>query len=567
MKFLPSELVYILGEQETKRNLRALASYIGLLVATIIGFSVAFHAIMVYEEQDHSWITGFYWTLTVMSTLGFGDITFHSDLGRAFTILVLVTGIVMLLVVLPFTFIRFFYAPWLEAQVRLRAPREVPDDVSDHVIICEYDEIAISLIKRLDELGVGYFVIEPNPERAAGLHSDGISVITGSPEAGDTYRALRTDQARLVLANMTDPVNTNITLTIRELAPDIPIAALVNNSDSIDLIHLSGATHVLPMKYQLGEHLASRVTVGARQAHRIGSFEDLVIAEFPINGTAMPGKTVRETRLRELTGLCIVGVWDHGNLLPAGPDTMLKEQSVPVIIGTEEQLMELDSLFAIYLPNENPVLVIGGGTVGRAAAKAVHAREAQVTILDSDSLLEGSLASIADKVVIGDASNRETILAAGLETTPSVLLTTSDDATNIFLTVYCRKLNPDAHIVSRLTHEWNLEAVVRAGADFALSHVAVAVKNIVSLIENRELTIIGEGTELFIEPVPTKYAGKSLIDSQIGANTGLNVIAIRQNGVSTTSPPADAELPKGGTLVMMGTSEQHRKYLSRANSH
>ena len=111
MKFLPSELVYILGEQETKRNLRALASYIGLLVATIIGFSVAFHAIMVYEEQDHSWITGFYWTLTVMSTLGFGDITFHSDLGRAFTILVLVTGIVMLLVVLPFTFIRFFYAP------------------------------------------------------------------------------------------------------------------------------------------------------------------------------------------------------------------------------------------------------------------------------------------------------------------------------------------------------------------------------------------------------------------------------------------------------------------------
>ena len=41
------------------------------------------------EGQAHSWLTGLYWTLTVMSTLGFGDITFHSDLGRAFSIVVL----------------------------------------------------------------------------------------------------------------------------------------------------------------------------------------------------------------------------------------------------------------------------------------------------------------------------------------------------------------------------------------------------------------------------------------------------------------------------------------------
>jgi spermidine/putrescine transport system permease protein len=54
------------------------------------------------EGQDHSWLTGVYWTLTVMSTLGFGDITFTSDLGRLFSIVVLLSGIFMLLIVLPF---------------------------------------------------------------------------------------------------------------------------------------------------------------------------------------------------------------------------------------------------------------------------------------------------------------------------------------------------------------------------------------------------------------------------------------------------------------------------------
>ncbi len=39
---------------------------------------------MAAEGQDHSWITGVYWTLTVMSTLGFGDITFATDLAAAF---------------------------------------------------------------------------------------------------------------------------------------------------------------------------------------------------------------------------------------------------------------------------------------------------------------------------------------------------------------------------------------------------------------------------------------------------------------------------------------------------
>ena len=108
MKFLPSQLAYVLEDSEAKQNLSALLRFAIVLVASVAIFAILFHAIMVYEGQRHSWVTGVYWTLTVMSTLGFGDITFESDIGRAFTIVVLVYGIVMLLIVAPFTFIRFF---------------------------------------------------------------------------------------------------------------------------------------------------------------------------------------------------------------------------------------------------------------------------------------------------------------------------------------------------------------------------------------------------------------------------------------------------------------------------
>ena len=111
MKFLPSQLMYFLQSRETSKNIRALLKFILILMVMIITFSVLFHFLMEYEGREFTWITGLYWTLTVMSTLGFGDITFTSDLGRIFSIIVLLSGVLFLLIMLPFTFITFFYAP------------------------------------------------------------------------------------------------------------------------------------------------------------------------------------------------------------------------------------------------------------------------------------------------------------------------------------------------------------------------------------------------------------------------------------------------------------------------
>jgi K+/H+ antiporter YhaU regulatory subunit KhtT len=72
--------------------------------------------------------------------------------------------------------------------------------------------------------------------------------------------------------------------------------------------------------------------------------------------------------------------------------------------------------------------------------------------------------------------------------------------------------------------------------------------------------VLGEGIDIFAEGIPASLAGKSLGESQIGAKTALNVIAVRGEEQSITSPGQDVELPEGGELVMVGTAAQRQRF-------
>lgn len=562
MKFLTSQVTYLLSDHETRRNLRALAKYLVFLLLVIFVFSVTFHWIMdKVEGRYFSWITGVYWTLTVMSTLGFGDITFTSDLGRAFSVLVLLSGIVLLLIVLPFAFIRFFYAPWLEAQIRLRAPRRVPPGTTGHVILCRYDDIARGLMRRLATLDISCFVLEPDTARAANLLSDGVKVVTGEIDAMSTYQALAIGQARALVANLDDATNTNITLTVREEAADVLVIALAEKDDSVDLLELAGATHVIPLKKRLGEHLSNRVSSGQAQSHEVGRFGTMVIAEFPVHNTPLVGRSIRDTRLREVMGVNIVAVWERGRLEPAHPDLVLTDASVPVVVGTPEQILELDTLLVIYDINQHPVLVLGGGKVGVAAALAMHERGMAVHLVEQDPEVAARLeALLPGRVFVGDAADREILLQAGLESSPSVILTTNDDATNIYLAVYCRRLRPELRIVSRINHERNIEAIHRAGADLALSYAHLGVEMIYALLQDRELVLLGEGLDFFLLEMPRSLAGQTLASSHVRSRTGLNIVGLEVGDEVILSPPPDQELPEGCRLLAIGTTEQREAF-------
>ncbi len=560
MKYLVSQLSYFLKERESQKNLTALLQYALFLLAVIVVFSIAFHLIMDIEGQRHSWLTGVYWTLTVMSTLGFGDITFSSDLGRLFSLIVLLSGVVLLLIMLPFAFIRYFYAPWLEAQIRLRAPREAPADAADHVIICGYDSIAPGLIRKLDFNHIPYFVIDPDPVEAERLSGDGLSVISGEIDSPATYQGLRVSAAKMVFANAEDMVNTQITLTVREIDREVAICALAEDEDSIDILELSGATHVLALKRKLGEHLAARITTGADWAHVVGNYKDLQIAEFVVHDTALAGQTLKQSRLRELSGVNVVGVWQQGRLLPVHADLELTDHSVPVVIGTRDQVTALNQMLDMPEAEQRPVVVIGCGKVGRATAAALKERGLPVHVVDKNPRLKRALTMEVDKVVIGDAADRYVLEEAGLEDAGAVALTTNNDAVNIHLTVYCRRLKPELDIVTRVTQQRNIESIYRAGADSALSYASLGREYTTALLLGREPVMVGEGADFFLVRVPDVLAGKTLGGSRIGATTGLIVIAVENGDEALTNPGPDTSMPPGSQLLMLGTTEQREAF-------
>ena len=561
MKFIPSQLAYLTADREARANLRALAKYLAFLAALVSLYTILFHLIKVgIEGEQHSWITGMYWTLVVMTTLGFGDITFTSDIGRLFSIVVLLSGVVFLLVMLPFLFIRLFYAPWLEARVRLRAPREVPAGTKGHVIIAQYDPIAAGLIERLAAEDISYVVIEPDPVRAGQLAADGISLITGENDNRITYERAAAPAARMALANCEDTTNTNITLTIREIAPELPIAAIVEQQDSVDILELSGAKSVLALKHQLGDYLANRVDIGRPEAHVVGEFKGLQIAELPAHDTSLVGNTVRDSRLRQQTGLSVVGFWERGKLRPAYPQTEIRADSVLVLAGTPPQIARLNALLPSGPDTFPPVIVIGAGKVGQAAARALKRKGLRVHAVDRRDSALAPLADEIDGVFPGDAADRRLLDRAGIFEARSVLLTTNDDAVNIYLAVFCRRLNRDLRIVSRVTHPRNLEAIHRAGADFVLSQTTLGVEAVMSLLRGYPPVLLGEGVELFSERVPRSLAGRPLRESGIGSKTGLSVVALQQGDRLIAPLASETVLPDGADLIMLGSHEQRGEF-------
>ncbi len=466
----------------------------------------------------------------------------------------------LLLIVLPFAFIRFFYAPWMESRMRFHAPRAVPHGTRGHVILCGLDSLATALLARLKLHGVPHFVIETDPVKAVQLHIDGVPVVTGGVEDRATFEALEVAQARLVVANCADMTNTNITLTIRDVSADVPIAALAEHERSIDLLELSGSNHVLPLKKQLGVHLANRVNAGHLCCHIVGRLGDLQIAEFPVHNTPLVGRTLRDMQLRDTLGMNVIAVWERGHLVPVTPDTVLADGSFPVVMGTQEQITNLDTYLVIYNTNFNPVIVIGGGQVGCVATRALRERGVTVHMIERDENLRSSLEGVADQLFIGDAAELELLMSAGLADAPSVLLTTNDDAMNIYLSVYCRRLNPELRVISRITHERNIEAIHRAGADFALSYSSLGAESVMSLLQSRETVILGEGFDLFYIPVPAALAGKPLAESHIRAKTGLNVLALRLPGGKVVPATASMLLEKDCELVMLGSEPQRHEF-------
>ena len=561
MKYYSSFMGYFAQDESVKRNIRLLFKFLLVLFALVIIYSIAFHFIMAHEGKDYSWITGVYWTLTVMTTLGFGDITFHTDLGRSFSILVLLTGVVFLLTLLPFTFIKFLYAPLIEAEARNRAPKELPPETRGHVILTSYDSVTTAFIEKLKNHRYEYVLIVSDLPRALDLHDMGLRVAVGDIDDPETYRKMLIDQAMLVVATNQDEINTNIAFTVREQNEHIPIVTTADSPYSVDILEMAGSTRVLQIYEMLGHSLATWTIGGDCRSTVMSRFDELILAEFPAMGTPLVGKRVADCRLREQYGLSVVGIWERGAFSIPTAESMIHKNSVLLLAGTEESLAAFDEVFSFYHVcrlTENPVLIIGGGRVGQTIAEQFQEREIPYLIVEKNARRARS----SEHYVLGDAADIRTLQRAWVEAAPAALMTTHDDATNIYLTKYLRSLRPDMQILSRASLERNVSTLHRAGADFVMSYSTLGATAIFNFLRKEDTLMLAEGLNVFRLPAPPALVGKSLVQSAIREKTGCSVVAVKADGEMSINPDPQVPIRKNAELVMIGSYEGEEKFLA-----
>ncbi len=551
------EIASILATKGQRPRIGVLVRFVITLLVMVSVYAVVFRFLMAREGQDQTWVTSFYWVLTVMSTLGFGDITFHTDAGRLFSMLVLASGMLFLLVLLPFLFIEFFYQPWLASQSASRTPRVLKPGTRGHVIITHFDAVTAALIERLDRYHQRYALLVADAEEALRLYDHGYKVVVGEFDNPETYRDLRVDGAALVVATGTDPENTLVASTVLGVAEATRVVATADDAASIDILTLAGCRDVIHLPSLMASSLARRVG-GDRCTHTIGAFGELHIAEVNVDGTELVGRTIRESGVRQKTGLGIVGVWDRGAFEPAMPDVVITEGSVLLLAGTAQQLASYDEVFGHRDEPDGLVLVIGGGRVGRLTSRVLTGRRIAHRVVERDATRPGQ----TEHWVIGNAAELSVLREAGIDEASTVIITTHDDDMNVYLTLYCRKLRESAKILSRATDQRNVASIHRAGADFVLSYASMGAGALFNSLDLGSVMDVAEGLVLFRRRVPDGIHGKLLRDSAIRQRVGATVVALEHSdGRREISPPAETLLKRSQRLILVGSPENEQRFV------
>ena len=557
MKSIISILTTLQGASRARINVRVLGRLLVGLCVMVTVYAAVFHVLMMHEGRVYSWLTGFYWTLTVMTTLGFGDITFHSDLGKAFSMLVMVSGVFYLLVLLPFAFIEFFYVPWLRAREAARAPRDLPPDTHGHVILTHHDPMVDILLEMLDDQGYRGWVLCPTYAEAMELYERDLPAVTGDPGDPATWERIRATQAALVVANGADISNTNLVFTVRGLTESLPVVSTTTTDAARDALELAGATHLIRPEEMMAAALARRVLGTDASAHVIGELGDLVVAEACVANTPLAGQTLATSQLRSQTGVTVVGCWDRGTLAPVTPSTVIKPHSVLLLAGSKEQIDRYSEIHGRHPIGQSKVIIIGGGTVGQSTARLLDERGIDWTLIERQRRRLGS----HPRALLGDATEFDTLVKAGLHDAVTVIITTHDDETNLFLTILCRRLRRRLQIITRCTDHSYVEKLHRAGADLVLSYASMMANTIFNFLSPEDTLLLAEGVNIFPSDVPAAWVGVPLGDTRARELTGCSILAVETGSGRVINPPPDLPLPSGGKLVLVGSLKAKTRFV------
>jgi voltage-gated potassium channel len=242
---------------------RAAIEQIGRRLLLAVGLLVLMAVVVLIQRDGYSdgvdgsvgVIDAFYYATVSATTTGFGDIAPVSDSARLFDVLLVTPARVMFLIVLVGTTMEVL----TDQSRHALATRRWRKRVNDHHIICGYGSTGSSAARALRAQGIGsdeIVVIERLADPARQASEDGYVTIHGDAALTTTLRDAHIEQARaVVVAPSRDDTAVLITLTAREMNPDVTIVSGVREADNLHLLTQSGADSVIHSAEAVGRLL------------------------------------------------------------------------------------------------------------------------------------------------------------------------------------------------------------------------------------------------------------------------------------------------------------------------
>jgi len=222
---------------------------------------------------------------------------------------------------------------------------------------------------------------------------------------------------------------------------------------------------------------------------------------------------------------------------------------------------------------KNHFICCGYGRLGGHTVKELLHFGCNVLVVETDEELADELTSDGLNVIVGDATEDEVLLKAGIKNATGLLTALADDADNVFVTLTARQLNPSIRIIARANSEKTRRKLIQAGAErLVLPHemggrrMAYALMR--PLLADFIDKVMGEGGEQRLEQwsVPEgcdEIIGKTVKEAQFRNRYGVSVLGLARQGREVEiAGSADPKLQAGDTLIVIGRPE-HLKKLPR----
>ncbi len=213
------------------------------------------------------------------------------------------------------------------------------------------------------------------------------------------------------------------------------------------------------------------------------------------------------------------------------------------------------------------VIVCGYGRNGMQAAERLKSYKRPFVVIERNREI---IEKYEDEVLFveGDTNDDEMLVKAGIAKAKYLIVAMPDDATNLFVVLSARQLNPNLFIVSRASLVTSQKKLELAGADKVImpdkiggDHMAslVVMPNLITFIN--KLSTEGQHTtnleEVAIEDFMLSAGNNSLRDLDLRRKTGCTIIGyIAPDGEYIINPEADLQLQPKSKVIVLGKPEQ-----------